>query len=87
MKSEAEALAWKEEQCKASKKSGNYKENQKRCMKKKDTERCTMVGKCFVNSHENRPICKYCYKFVNLIKDQNTGGPQLMRFQLERSPV
>ena len=71
MKSEAEAFAWKEEQCKASKQSEKYKENQKRCMKKKDTERCTTVGKCFWNSHENKNICKYCYRFVNQIEDQN----------------
>ena len=65
VKSEAEALVWKEEKCKASKGLDKYKANHKRCMKNKDTERCTMVGKCFLNSLENRTICGYCYRFVN----------------------
>ena len=64
--SPAEASAWKKKQCKASKGSEKYKANEKRCMKKKDTGRCTMVGKCFFNSHENRNICKHCYRFLHI---------------------
>ena len=62
--SEAEAKAWKEKQCKDAEQSEKYKANKKRCMKEKDTERCTMVGKCFLNSHENKNVCRYCYRFV-----------------------
>ena len=66
VKSPAEALAWKEEQCEASKGSEEYKGNKERCMQKKDTERCTMIGSCFLNSHENRHVCKFCYRFVHI---------------------
>jgi hypothetical protein len=67
VKSEAEALLWKEEQCEASE---EYKANQKRCMKKKDKGRCTMNGACFFNRHENRNICKYCYRFLHTLTCQ-----------------
>ena len=66
MKSTAEAEAWNEEQCEASKGSEKYKANEKRCMKKKDTGTCTMIGKCYFNSHENRQICKHCLRFVHI---------------------
>ena len=67
VKSTAEAEAWNKEQCEASKRSEKYKANQKICMKKKDTGRCTTGrGDCFLNRHENRNVCRICYRFVHI---------------------
>ena len=63
--SKAETKVWKEKQCNASKVSEEYKANKKKCMKKKDTEKCSLVGKCYLNSHDNIQICKHCYRFVH----------------------
>ena len=67
VKSTAEAEAWNEGQCEASKGSEKYKANQKRCMKKNDTGMCTTGrGDCFFNRHENRNVCRICYRFAHI---------------------
>ena len=59
-----EALPWKEKQCKASKKSEEYKENEQRCKRKNDKPKCTMLGVSYHNKHEKRNILKYCYRLI-----------------------
>ena len=64
LKSPDEALPWKEKQCRASKNSDEYKENERRCKKKSDKPRCTMLGVSYHNQHEKRNILKYCYRLI-----------------------
>ena len=59
-----EALPWKEKQCRASKNSDEYKENERRCKLKSDKPRCTMLGVSYHNQHEKRNILKYCYRLI-----------------------
>ena len=62
LKSPDEALPWKEKQCRASKNSDEYKENERRCKLQSDKPRCTMLGVSYRNHVEKRNILKYCYK-------------------------
>ena len=64
LKSPDEALPWKEKQCRASKNSEKYKENERRCKMKSDKPRCTILGVSYHNQHENINILKYCYRLV-----------------------
>ena len=64
LKSSDEALPWKEKQCKDSKKSKEYKENEQRCKRKNDKPKCAMLGVSFHNKHEKRNILKYCYRLI-----------------------
>ena len=64
LKSPDESMPWKEKQCKASKKSKEYKENERRCKKNDDKPRCNMVGVSYHNQHEKRNILKYCYRLI-----------------------
>ena len=64
LKSRDEALPWKKKQCEASKKSEEYKENERRCKKNDDKPKCTMLGASYHNQHEKRNVLKYCYRLI-----------------------
>ena len=64
MKSPDEALPWKEKHCKDSIRSEKYKENERKCRKKNDKPKCTMLGAHFHNKHEKRNVLKYCYRLI-----------------------
>ena len=64
LKGPDEALPWREKRCKASKKSEEYKENERRCKKKDDKPKCTMLGVSYYNKHEKRNVLRYCYRLI-----------------------
>ena len=65
-KSPDEALPWKKKQCEASKKSEEYKENERRCKKNDDKPKCMMLGVSYHNKHEKRNVLRYCYMLVSI---------------------